>query len=93
MFYIILFFLFFITTFVLVEPSYFAEQIGLSSNPSIFNYLQLAWMTTSVGTLTGAIGVGLENEENVRQTTYGYRQRSRYGALKSAREEAKEEDN
>lgn len=89
-FYMILFLLFFITAFVLVEPAFYAEQLNLSGSPSVLDYLQLAWMTASVGTVTGAVGVGLENEENVRNTTYGYRQRSRYDALEQAREEAKE---
>lgn len=87
-FYVILFLLFFITAFILVEPDFYAEQLNLSGTPSVLNYLQLAWMTASVGTVTGAVGVGLEDEENVRHTTYGYRQRSRYDVLKKAREEA-----
>lgn len=54
------------------------------------NFLQLAWLTASIGTVTGAVGVGLENEENVRQTTYGYRQRQRYKILEEQKEEAED---
>lgn len=90
-FYVILIGLFLITIFVFVEPSYYAEQVGISHLPNLMNFLQLAWLTASVGTITGAVGVGLENEENVRSATYGYRQRERYRILEEQKEETVEE--
>lgn len=88
LFYLILTTLFLGTAFIFVEPSYYVEQTESTQLPNFLNYLQLAWMAASVGTITGAVGVGLEDEENVRQKTYGYRQRERYRIL----EESKEED-
>jgi hypothetical protein len=90
-FYLVLFGLFFLTTLIFVEPSFYAEQVGIDQLPHLGNYLHLSWIAASVGTITGAIGVGLEDEENVRQTTYGYRQRERYRLLEEEEEEHNEE--
>lgn len=90
-FYLILIGLFLITIFVFVDPHYYAQQVEINHLPNFINFLQLAWLTASIGTVTGAVGVGLENEENVRRATYGYRQRERYRILEEQREETVEE--
>lgn len=89
-FYLILFLLFLMTTFIFVEPGFYVEQVGTSNPPTLINYIQLAWLTTSVGTVTGAVGVGLEEEESVRQATYGHRQRQRYEQMQEQKEEEEE---
>jgi len=91
-FHVTLILMFLMASFILVGPQFYAEQLQMSGSPDFFNFLQLAWMTASVGTLTGGVGVGLEDEENVRHTTYGFRQRERYNILKERREE-EESDN
>jgi len=90
LFHIMLVLMFLITSFFLVSPAFYIEQLGLSGDPGFLNYLQLSWMTASVGTITGAVGVGLEDEENVRQSTYGYRQQQRYEIIEEKREEEEE---
>lgn len=86
-FYIVLYFLFLMTALIFVEPEFYMGQVNASSLPTLMNYLQVAWITASVGTITGAVGVGLENEEDVRSTTYGYRQRARYRQMQRRKEE------
>jgi len=51
------------------------EQLGQAA--SLLDYTALAWLATSVATIAGALGAGLEDEETVRNATYGYRQRRR----------------
>ena len=75
----------FILAISIIVPSSLLEQklghpIGLS------NYIVLAWLATSVATIAGAIGAGLEDEHTVRNATYGYRQRQRIQAVKETTE-------
>ena len=67
--------------FVLVAALIFLDSGFLQSilgHPVGFSdYVRLAWMATSLSTVAGALGSGLEDEETVREATYGYRQRRR----------------
>ncbi|MFG2660149.1 hypothetical protein [Streptomyces sp. NPDC048425] len=47
----------------------------LGHEPDASYYLVLAWFITSMGTVGGALGAGLEDDQVVRQAAYGERQR------------------
>ena len=66
---------------VLVAAGFFLESGFLQSNlghpVGLADYVRLTWMATSLATVAGALGSGLEDEETVRDATYGYRQQRR----------------
>ena len=59
------------TALLLVVPSLLEEALG---HPATFaDYVELAWLTSSLATVGGALGAGLETDEAVRQAAYAYR--------------------
>jgi hypothetical protein len=64
-----------------VPGNYFQTTLRHPIGPG--DYLTLAWMATSLATVAGALGAGLEHEEVVREAAYGYRQRRRQEAKES----------
>ncbi len=77
-YYLAVYILFLATSLVLIPPDFLGNVLELDQSATLMNYLKIAWFAASLSTMTGAIGVGLENENTVRDSTYGYRQRSRY---------------
>src|SRR5215203_3045581 len=74
--YAILFALIFLAAWVFVPGGYFQSTL---KHPAGFGeYLTLAWLGTSLATVAGALGASLEDEETVREASYGYRQRRRH---------------
>jgi len=47
-------------------------QKALQRPVDFTDYLTLAWLISSLATIGGAIGSGLEDEETVRAAAYGY---------------------
>lgn len=79
-YYFVLFCLFLTACFIFIPVDYFQSMIHeYDEASSIFvNYARAAWAAASISTIVSAIGAGLENEELVRDITYGYRQSRRY---------------
>ena len=71
---------------VFVEVDFLRSTLGHPVGPS--DYLSLAWITTSLATVAGALGSGLEDEETVRRATYGYRQKRRYEESEESEEDS-----
>lgn len=92
MFYIILFLLFQIAVVFFVPPDLFKETTGLTHDITPLNYMKLAWLVTSIATVAGAIGAGLEDDSKVRNVTYGYRQHRRYAEMKKQKEKEEEKE-
>jgi hypothetical protein len=55
---------------LLIDTSVLEET--LQRSPHVTDYLTLAWIISSLATVGGAIGSGLEDEETVRAAAYGY---------------------
>jgi hypothetical protein len=56
---------------MVVAPSVLSDAVG--HGVGIGDYAGLAWMTTSLATVAGALGAGLESDDAVREAAYGYR--------------------
>lgn len=76
--YLVLFILFLLSISLFVPEGIFDAVINEGTDESIENYLRLAWLTTSLSILVGAVGATVEKEEKIREVTYSYRQKNRY---------------
>ncbi|WP_431799716.1 hypothetical protein [Halobacillus andaensis] len=76
LFYYFVIFVLFLLAVALFVPGNILEQ-SLGHSPSVTTYVLLAWLASSVATLAGSLGAGLESEETILNATYGYRQRRR----------------
>ena len=56
--------------FLLVPRQSLADALGHKA--SVASMAELAWLATSVATVGGALGAGLETDEAVREAAYGY---------------------
>jgi len=77
-YYIILYLLFLIAELVLLPADFLGQQVSLNGPAGPDLYLSIPWFAASVSTVAGAIGAGLLNDELIKESMYGYRQRIRY---------------
>ena len=77
-YYIILYLMFLFAELVLLPADFLGQQISLKGPAGPDLYLSIPWFAASISTVAGAIGAGLLDEELIKESTYGYRQRIRY---------------
>jgi hypothetical protein len=56
---------------LLIEPSFFSETLGRDMDA--WDYVRLAWLLSTLGTIGGALGATLETDEAVREAAYAHR--------------------
>jgi hypothetical protein len=56
---------------LVIDSGVMAQALG--HDAGIGDYAALAWMASSLGTIAGGLGAGLESDEAVREAAYGYR--------------------
>jgi hypothetical protein len=54
-----------------VDPDVVSQAIGRHAD--LATYVKLTWMASSLATVAGALGAGLESDAAVREAAYGYR--------------------
>ncbi len=54
-----------------VDDDVIGAQLG--HHADLVTYLKLAWLASSLATIAGALGAGLESDAAVREAAYGYR--------------------
>lgn len=61
---------------LLIDPAYMAQTQGLDG--TLMNYIDIAWLSASMGTVAGAIGSGFDDDAQLENLTQGSRERQRY---------------
>jgi hypothetical protein len=56
---------------LLIDPSLLSEALGRDTNA--WDYVRLAWLSSALGTIGGALGATLETDEAVREAAYAQR--------------------
>lgn len=74
--YLVLFLVIFVAAVTVIESSFLAESLG--KHGTIRNYLNIAWLSASMGTVAGAVGSSFDSNVDVRRLTHGRRQLMRY---------------
>jgi hypothetical protein len=73
--YVVLFFIILIAGGVVIDPDFLAKQIG--TEPTLYNYVALAWLSASLGVVGGGIGAGFDSDMDLKKLTQGQRMRQR----------------
>lgn len=74
--YVAIFLLLLLAATIYIPAGMLESTIGQEVTP--INYVRIAWVTASVATIAGAIGAGLEDTDEVRNATFGWRQLLRW---------------
>lgn len=89
-YYIAIFILLLLAATIYIPVGMLESTIGQEVTP--INYVRIAWVTSSVATIAGAIGAGLEDTDAVQNATSGWRQSLRWEEHQENVEKQREED-
>jgi hypothetical protein len=56
---------------IVLVPRLLTDALG--HPPALSDYVEVAWLTSSLATVGGALGAGLESDEAIRRAAYTYR--------------------
>jgi hypothetical protein len=56
---------------LIITSTSFSEAIG--SSAELVDYLKLAWLTSTLSTVGGALGAALESDASIKEAAYAYR--------------------
>lgn len=73
-----------------IDPSFMSSTIGQPT--SVANYIDIAWLSASMGTVAGALGSNFDSEVDLRNLTQGRRQMMRYWEKERDRRGADEQE-
>lgn len=76
----------FFATFVVIDAGFMAQVLG--TEVSLMNYIDIAWLAASMGTVAGALGSNFDSTDDIRELTQGQRQAHRYREREESRDEA-----
>ncbi|NED94744.1 DUF2267 domain-containing protein [Phytoactinopolyspora alkaliphila] len=86
----ILFTLMLVSALVVIDPGFLESTLG---HPASFtDYVTIAWLASSMGTVAGAIGSSLESEDAVKQAAYSKRQQEHLAQRKRQDRREREEE-
>lgn len=77
--YLVLFIGTFVAALVVIPPDYLTSAVKHPAEPA--DFLVITWLSTSMGTIAGALGSGLASEQAVRQAAYSKREQERRANL------------
>lgn len=87
LFYAALFLGILVSAAVVIDAGFMAETIKKSA--TAWNYVDIAWLSASMGTVAGALGSNFDSETDLRNLTHGRRQAMRYWEKEEAKEQAR----
>ena len=89
LFYMMVFGLLLLAAVILIPATHLESVLG---HPvSMDEYVVLTWLATSIATVGGALGAGLEDDEEVREVAFGYRQSRRLEQAQQASDSSGED--
>lgn len=78
----LLFVLALVAAFLVIPPDYLSSKLMRESGPD--DWIMIAWLSTSMGTVAGALGSGFADDGAVRQAAYSRREQERRARLDRA---------